>query len=608
MVKNKKEHKILKVINTNIDMLRFAFKQKHGRRYIVVKTIMSALNTALAVFYAILPGVIVNELSEQKRWNYLIFEVGILSLITVIDYFLNKQINFFLHKERNESELLLRSEFSYYLMGMDYETLESPEIQQLRRRAENALESVYGYVDSIAGFVSAVFNIFAMSTIIITLNPIIIILVVICASVNCVVAEKINYICYTLRKKADACDDRRDAISFMMNYIGYGKEIRLFNLRDFFIEKKEAVQREINELEFQSLKKSSVSGTCNMITSVIQQAIVYVYLIVKVVFYGLTLGNFTIYFNAVNRLSSALNATFGSYLELAQSSLNIQDYQKFVTTPSKMNNEDGVVPRFDKDSLIEFRNVSFRYPGSTRYAVKDLSIKIYGNERLCVVGKNGSGKSTFVKLLTGLYTPSEGEILLNGVNINEYNSIEYKKLFSPVFQDYCGYMLSVGESIILAGKPDAEKLNEVIRKSGLTSLIAKLPKGYDTQVGKAVDPEGFEPSGGEGQKLAIARALYDDSPIYLLDEPTASLDPIAEYEIYARFHETIHDKCAIVITHRLSAVQLSDKVAVFDEGHVAEYGTHLELYSKGGMYTEMFNIQAEFYRDEPHENTEGDAK
>ena len=561
---------------------------------------MSLLGAMFSAFYAIMPGIIVNELLEGRRSNYLIFYVSILSFATIINFFVNRQLNLFLNKERNESELLFKSEFYSFTLGMDYETLESPEMQQLRRRAVNALENVYGYINTMAEFFSAIFSICAMSTIIITLNPVIILLVVLCAAINFVVAGKINYSRYLLGKKADKFDNRRDVLEYMMNYIGFAKEIRLFGMRELLISKAEMNQREMNALKYESYQKSFVSGTCNMITSVVQQAIVYFYLIIQVLFNGLPIGNLTIYFNAVNQLSSALNSTFGSYLNLAQSSLNIQDYQKFISVPSRLNmsNEKRATPRFDHDSVIEFRNVSFHYPGSSRYAVKGLNIRIYGNERLCVVGKNGSGKSTFVKLLTGLYAPSEGEILLNGVNINEYDHTEYQKLFSPVFQDYCLWSFPIGENITLSSGSDEEKLNDVCKKSGLESLISKLPKKYDTQVGKAIDSEGFEPSGGEGQKIAIARALYNNSPIYLLDEPTASLDPIAEYEIYAKFHETMKDKCAVVITHRLSAVQLSNKIAVFDDGHVVEYGIHSELYARHGVYTDMFDKQAQFYRDD----------
>ncbi|MCD8380796.1 MAG: ABC transporter ATP-binding protein/permease [Lachnospiraceae bacterium] len=232
------------------------------------------------------------------------------------------------------------------------------------------------------------------------------------------------------------------------------------------------------------------------------------------------------------------------------------------------------------------------------YAIRHLNLTLPANQRLCIVGNNGSGKSTFLKLLTRLYFPTEGEILLNGVNINEYDYEKYQGLFAPVFQDYSLYQLSLRENITFSDKNDNDdEILRLCRECGLLDLIERLPHGLDTSVYKFFDEEGFEPSGGEGQKIAIARALYHNSDVYLLDEPTAALDPVAEYEIYTQFHHLIHNKTAVLITHRLSAVQLADRVAVFQDGRVMEYGTHAQLYAKGGIYTEMFDKQAGFYRE-----------
>ena len=227
-----------------------------------------------------------------------------------------------------------------------------------------------------------------------------------------------------------------------------------------------------------------------------------------------------------------------------------------------------------------------------------MNIKILCNEKLCIVGANGSGKSTFIKLLARLYYPTEGEILLNGINIYEYDYKEYQRLFSPVFQDFCGYFMSLKDNIVLNKEYNQKKLDQICNKCGLTSLLNKLVKGYDTQIGKWIDDEGIQPSGGEFQKIAIARAIYNDAPMFLLDEPTAALDPLIEYEIYKQFSEMITNKTAILITHRLSAVHLADKVAVFENGELVEYGTHKQLYAKGDKYAEMFNKQAQFYRDD----------
>lgn len=256
-----------------------------------------------------------------------------------------------------------------------------------------------------------------------------------------------------------------------------------------------------------------------------------------------------------------------------------------------------IIPKFKKGSVIEFKNVWFKYPGSDIYALKNVNLTIKEREKLCIVGMNGSGKSTLIKLLMRLYFPTEGEILLNGININCYDYSAYQRLFAPVFQDFANYHLTIGENITFSKEYDLKKLNKICKQCGLMELLEKLPKGYETQVGKWIDESGIDPSGGEEQRIAIARARYRDGYVFVLDEPTAALDPFAEYEIYSQFNSMTENKTAIFITHRLSAVKLADAVVVFDNGELKEYGTHGQLYAKNGIYKEMFDKQAEFYRE-----------
>ncbi|MCD8002669.1 MAG: ABC transporter ATP-binding protein/permease [Clostridia bacterium] len=482
-------------------------------------------------------------------------------------------------------------------LDMDYEKLENPEIQILKRRAAFALDGVFDTIDTVTGLLSSVTRIAAMSTVISMLNPLIILLTAVLALINFITAKRSNYKKYLIGKKSDTYESRREELGYVLDFISYIKEIRIFAMKDFLLSKYVDNQQKLNHASADSYKESLRADECGTLTGAVRQILLYAYLIYCVIKAGLSVGGLTIYISAVASLSSALSSVASSYIELSNSSLNIQDYIEFVNIPSMQKSCGHKTPIFDEKSLIEFKGVSFKYSGSDRYAVKNLNLTIRGGERLCIVGENGSGKSTFIKLLTRLYFPLEGEILLNGVNVNEYDFDEYQKLFSPVFQDFSLFWISLGENITFKESGDKGKMEKVCGECGLTELVGKLPHGYDTQIGKMVDPEGFEPSGGEGQKIAIARAIYHDAPVYLLDEPTAALDPLAEYKIYRKFHEMVGGKCAVLITHRLSAVQLADKVAVFDDGHVAEYGTHSELYAMGGIYRDMFDKQAEFYRE-----------
>lgn len=252
--------------------------------------------------------------------------------------------------------------------------------------------------------------------------------------------------------------------------------------------------------------------------------------------------------------------------------------------------------RLDNRYEIEFRNVSFRYPGNEAYALKNFSLKLRIGERMAIVGMNGSGKTTMIKLLCRLYDPQEGEILLNGVDIRKFKQDEYIRLFSVVFQDFALLSLPLGQNVAASMEADERLAVECLEKAGLSERLLQLPRGLATYLYQDIADEGVEISGGEAQKIAIARALYKDAPFVLLDEPTASLDPISEYEIYSGFDSMVGDKTAIYISHRLSSCRFCDDIAVFHEGRLVQRGSHEELLKdEKGKYYELWHAQAQYY-------------
>ena len=257
-----------------------------------------------------------------------------------------------------------------------------------------------------------------------------------------------------------------------------------------------------------------------------------------------------------------------------------------------------VEKRSDKKYDIEFRNVSFKYAGSDNYALKNVNLTFNVGERLAVVGMNGSGKTTFIKLMCRLYDPTEGEIYMNDFNIRKYDYRQYLDLFSVVFQDYSLLALPLGNNVSSAALWDAEKAERCLREVGFGERYDEMAKGLETPIYKNFDDEGVNISGGEAQKIALARALYKDAPFIILDEPTAALDPIAEAEIYAKFDEIVGDKTAIYISHRLSSCRFCDKIAVFDNGEIVQVGSHEELLAdETGKYYELWHAQAQYYTE-----------
>ena len=251
--------------------------------------------------------------------------------------------------------------------------------------------------------------------------------------------------------------------------------------------------------------------------------------------------------------------------------------------------------RSDKKYEVEFKNVSFKYPGTDNWVLKNINLKFDLGKKLAIVGQNGCGKTTFVKLLIRFYDVTEGEILLNGINIKKYRYDEYLKIFSVVFQDFNLFAYPLAQNIASGMDYDEEKVVQSLKDVGMYDDVQKWDKGLDTYLYKDIDENGISVSKGQEQKIAIARALYQDSPFLILDEPTASLDPISEAEIYEKLGEIIKDRTAIFISHRLSSCKFSDKIIVFDKGEIAETGDHDSLISKNGMYKKLWDAQAEFY-------------
>ena len=330
-----------------------------------------------------------------------------------------------------------------------------------------------------------------------------------------------------------------------------------------------------------------------------QEAIVYIYLAYKVVFKGMLIGDFTMYMTSIKSFANYVSGFVGNLSLLSGIGLEINDYRYCMELAQKQDSHVDSNAKSevnDKNLKIEFKNVSFKYPNTDRMILKNISICLESRQSLSIVGINGVGKTTFVKLICRFYEPTEGEILLNGIPIQTIPYEEYIQLIGVVFQDFKMFAFSVRENIAMQMYADDLLLQKSISESGLEKKINMLAFGMDTMISKEFDSEGIEFSGGECQKLAIARAIYKDAPLIILDEPTSALDPIAEYDVYKRFSELSNGKCAVYISHRLSSTRFTDKIAVFSDGNLVEYGNHSELMKiADGKYKEMFEMQAQYY-------------
>ena len=571
--------------------------EKYGKTYMLLILVTSIMNAVFPLIYTIFPGLIINELLNYRRINMLTFYVGVLTLTPVINNIRTNALGWHTERVKQLLDLKFIEKFLFHTMSMDYECLENPETQIMKDRAGSTLSGIIEVIDRLGTLISAVAGLVVFMVIIITINPFIVLFIAVIIFLQSLNTKRVHNKYYIAGKTLSKYDLHQGIYFWMMSDFSYAKEIRLFNLRKLLLGNYIDSKSKSNNIELELTKDANSLDIINSVLNCTQQILIYSYLLFCVLTRGMAVGTMTIYISVVERFTTSLSLVFNSYLQLANNSLTINEMIDFLKIPLRQETTGNMTPTIKAGSEIEFRNVSFRYPGSQIYALQNISIKIMLEKRLCIVGVNGSGKSTFIKLLTRLYTPSDGEILLDGINIEMFNYHEYLSLFSPVFQDFVNYSFTIGDNIVLNSHYDKDKLLNVCAKSGLEPLIDKLPKGLDTEVNKNLDEEGFEPSGGEEQRIAIARAIYHDATIFLLDEPTAALDPITEYEIYMRFNDMINNKTAIIITHRLSAVQLADTIAVFNAGQIVGYGSHEQLYVESEIYSEMYDKQSEFYRN-----------
>lgn len=331
--------------------------------------------------------------------------------------------------------------------------------------------------------------------------------------------------------------------------------------------------------------------------SVVFTGVVYVFVCLKAWTGAFDIGMVTQYVAAITRVSGNVSSLIGGAGHMRNNASFLKLVFDFLDIPNTMYQGSLTVEkRRDRDYEIEFKNVSFKYPGSDDYALKNVSMKFKIGERLAVVGQNGSGKTTFIKLLCRLYDPTEGEILLNGINIKKYNYYDYMSVFSVVFQDFNLFAFKLGENVSTKVNYDRELVEDCLNKAGFGERLSEMPEGTETYLYKKFCKDGVEISGGEEQKIALARTLYKDAPFIVLDEPTAALDPVAEAEVYSKFDEIAGDKTAIYISHRLSSCRFCDTIAVFDKGQIVERGIHDELLAnEKGKYHELWHAQAQYY-------------
>ncbi len=334
--------------------------------------------------------------------------------------------------------------------------------------------------------------------------------------------------------------------------------------------------------------------------ALLRESVVYLYLLYAIWNGQITVAEFVLYFSVVTGFSTWLSDIFSQLSSLNQTSLKINYFRSYLEYPETFNRSSGAIsPNNDCPKTIELKNVSYRYEGAEHDTLQNINLKIVPGEHIAIVGLNGAGKTTLVKLICGLIDPTEGQILYDGVDIREYNRVAFYKLFSAVFQQFSILPVTIAE-IVSETTPeniDENKVQRCLTVAGIWKKIEQLPNGVKSQFGKAIYDDGMEFSGGEIQKLLLARAIYKGAPVMLLDEPTAALDPIAESTLYQNYNEISAEKTTVFVSHRLASTSFCDRIILIENGTISEEGTHHELLEQNGKYRMLFEIQAKYYKE-----------
>lgn len=484
-------------------------------------------------------------------------------------------------------------------MNMDFEHTENPDVLDQLNKAKEGISwysgGVVGILDSLYQMILNAAVLMSVSIIIFIKCPLLIPLQLAALIVMSFYNAKNNKIQEENFLKLAKSNRVFGYILFRLVNFKYGKDIRLYDSSGMMHKKAQAQTNEMVERWKNEAVRTGRNWIKINVVNSLRDGISYFYIGYLAVKKIISIGDFTMCISSASELYWSIHRIITFGMDIKKRCNYAYQFLLFMRYPAAM--ETGNRPVKSGEHVIEFKDVSFKYPRCEDYALKHVNIKIKSGEHLSIVGLNGAGKTTFIKLLCHLYNVTDGEICIDGVNIMEYSDEEYRKLFAVVFQDFQLFAFSLRENITFDEKSDDGEVERVLRQSGFYDDAMELEKGLDTVIYKSFDENGVELSGGQQQKTAISRALYRNAPIVILDEPTAALDPLAEHDIYSRFNSLMDGKTAIYISHRLSSCRFCDHIAVFADNTIKEYGTHEELLGmEDGIYANMFRTQAKHYR------------
>lgn len=575
---------------------------KENPKNIISITLRAAADMLLPLLSSGIVAVIIAIVSQENGWqNYRIL-FGISLLATVICMILSETMGNYENAAGNVFRVINMMKVSKMTLHIPFHKLEQPEnIKKIEKAGETVNDPSGAFQKGFTvlyNFLRDIVGLLLYGYLVGSIHPAIISIIILFSIVMYYHSLGTNKIAESSRKKQAPLTKKTN---YLVNYTGEfkaAKDMRLYHMEPWFEEEFQKtydsrflLMKKVFQRKFQG---TALSG----VFSLIRDGLAYWILVNQVIDGSLSVASFSFYFGIIASISQWTNGLLTDLADFRYMSGEIQDFREFSDLEFLTNRGTRNSVELKLPIEIEFQNVCYRYAGAEEDTIHNLNLKIFPGEKVGLVGINGAGKSTIIKLLCGLYEPTSGEILINGISQLQFTEESYYDLFSAVFQDYFELPITIEETIKQSESIHSEAYSNVLARSGIKEELRKFPHDDQTKLVKRVHTDAVDLSGGQKQKLQLARALYKNAPILILDEPTAALDPIAENEVYLSYNAIAKDKTSIFISHRLSSTRFCDRIVYLENGMIVEQGTHVELLEQKGKYAEMYSVQSQYYQEE----------